>query len=150
MNKQYLILATACLLISNALALVTPSRFPTLTFLRVSQLSAASNTVDAPTIDTQPKSVNCQQQQNVFSDKTDDLWEVRVYNDNINTHEWVARCLVVIADATEWQAYQTTKAAHQEGDAFLGLYEKEIAEIYTEGLRQQGIIVRMFPVGDFQ
>lgn len=83
-------------------------------------------------------------------DDTDNLWEVRVYNDEINTHEWVARCLVVVAGATEWQAYLTTKMAHQEGEAHLGLYEKEIAEVYTEGLREQGILVRMFPCGDFQ
>lgn len=99
---------------------------------------------------TKPKSFKGRQQQDDLSHKTGDLWEIRVYNDEINTHEWVARCLVVVAGATEWEAYQTTKLAHQEGEAFLGLYEKEVAEFYTQGLAQQGITVRMFPVGDFQ
>jgi len=99
---------------------------------------------------TKPKSFKGRQQQNDLGHKTDDLWEIRVYNDEINTHEWVARCLVVVAGATEWEAYLTTKIAHQEGEAHLGLYEKEVAEYYTQGLGQQGITVRMFPVGDFQ
>lgn len=106
---------------------------------------------EAPTAIPLPAQIDpSKQQRKQHSDKTEDLWEVRVYNDEINTHEWVARCLVVVTGASEWQAYLTTKQAHQEGDAFLGLFEKEIAELYTEGLQEQGIVVRMFPVGDFQ
>ena len=78
------------------------------------------------------------------------LWEVKVYNDNINTHEWVARCLVMVVAQTEWQAYQTTKLAHQQGEACLGIWEQELAQRYVEGLSQQGIVVDMFPVNDFQ
>lgn len=77
----------------------------------------------------------------------DAFWEIRVYNDEINTHEWVARCLVLIAGASEWQAYKTTKKAHLEGQALLGLYEKEVAEHYTDGLRGEGLVVQMFPIG---
>jgi len=74
------------------------------------------------------------------------LWEVKVYNDNVNTHEWVARCLVLIVAQTEWQAYQTTKMAHQQGEACLGVWEKELASRYVDGLVQQGLVVDMFPV----
>lgn len=78
------------------------------------------------------------------------LWEVKVYNDNINTHEWVARCLVMVVAQTEWQAYQTTKLAHQQGEACLGIWEQELAQRFVEGLSQQGLVVDMFPVNDFQ
>ena len=69
-----------------------------------------------------------------------------MYNDEVNTHEWVTRCLVLIAGVTEWRAYQTTKKAHLEGQALLGLYEKEVAEHYTDGLRDEGLVVQMFPI----
>lgn len=122
---------------------------------RLSFVQASSSTTlvpEAPTVVVPlPIQIDpARRQKQEKSDKTEDLWEVRVYNDEVNTHEWVARCLVVVAGATEWQAYLTTKQAHQEGDAHLGLYEKEIAEVYTQGLREQGIVVQMFPIGDFQ
>lgn len=83
-------------------------------------------------------------------DATDNLWEIRIYNDQINTHEWVAKCLVIITGASEWLAYQTTNQAHQEGEALLGLFEREVAELFTSRLLKEGIVVRMFPVNDFQ
>lgn len=154
MTKQSLFFAFICCLFTLSSGLMTPSRVPTRNLaLKTTFLSAIAKTVEAPAVATphqQRQRQQQQQQQKSYEDRTDDLWEVRVYNDNVNTHEWVAKCLVLVAGATELQAYQTTRVAHQEGDAFLGLYEKEVAEFYTEGLCQQGIIVQMFPVGDFQ
>jgi ATP-dependent Clp protease adapter protein ClpS len=157
-TSSLLILATICLLISNAAALVSPNRVSTrsssgssstmMSQPKVSFVGPAA-TVDAPA--AVPAKIDPRKQQRKEkSEKTEDLWEVRLMNDKFNTHEWVARCLVVVVGTTEWQAYKTTKQAHTEGEAFLGLYEKEIAELYTQGLREQGLVVRMLPVSDFQ
>lgn len=152
MTALSLILVATCLLISNTWALLSPTRVPSITSRKATSLQAGPFKIDEALQEAKPKSFQGrkQQQQNDLSHKIGDLWEIRVYNDEINTHEWVARCLVVVAGATEWEAYQTTKIAHREGEAFLGLYEKEVAEFYTAGLSQQGITARMFPVGDFQ
>lgn len=159
-QSVFFFIAIACLLLSNAAALVTPnqasaaqrSSSSTSTVMSQPRLSFVGGaTTLVPEAPVAPSKIDPKKKQRKESrEKTEDLWEVRLYNDKYNTHEWVARCLVVVAGTSEWQAYLTTKQAHTEGEAFLGLYEKEIAELYTEGLREQGIIVRMFPVGDFQ
>ena len=160
MNKcfsSFIILAIITFLISNTSALVSPGRRVSTQGRVSSSLQAGAGagattlSPDAPAVARPARIIDpSKQHSNERRDKTEDLWEVRVYNDEVNTHEWVARCLVVVAGASEWQAYLTTKQAHLEGHAFLGLYEKEIAEVYTEGLQAQGIVVKMFPVGDFQ
>mmetsp|Transcript_128142 Transcript_128142/g.370987 ORF Transcript_128142/g.370987 Transcript_128142/m.370987 type:complete len:159 (-) Transcript_128142:488-964(-) len=111
---------------------------------------AASTILAPPTRESATEPAKKASQRHDQKQGDEDLWEVRLYNDQVNTHEWVAKCLVLVAGTTEWQAYQTTKLAHQEGQAHLGLYDKEIAETYTQGLREQGIVVQMFPTGNFQ
>jgi ATP-dependent Clp protease adapter protein ClpS len=146
---------TICLLISNVLAaLVSPSprvssrSTMSMSHPRVSFVGAATTVLPkAPVV---PTKINPKQGKEI-SEKTEDLWEeVRLLNDKFSTHEWVARCLNVVVGTSEWQAYLTTKQAHREGEAFWGLDDKEIAELYTKGLGEQGIVVCMFPVGDFQ
>jgi ATP-dependent Clp protease adapter protein ClpS len=143
---------------------MTPSRYymvsPSASIRRIPPSSLTMSTVvvdNAPAkISTTTKTTapsRTQQQKRSHSDSNFDnynLWQVKVYNDNINTHEWVARCLVVVAAQSEWQAYQITKMAHQQGEACLGIWEKELAERYVQGLSQEGLIVDMFPLEDFQ
>jgi ATP-dependent Clp protease adapter protein ClpS len=113
----------------------------------------SSVVIDAPTkaVPSIPSTRPTREQQKSRSHNYEQhLWEVKVYNDNVNTHEWVARCLVMVVAQTEWQAYQTTKLAHQQGEACLGIWEQELAQRYVDGLSQQGLIVDMFPLGDLQ
>jgi ATP-dependent Clp protease adapter protein ClpS len=63
------------------------------------------------------------------------LWEVRLYNDSVNYEEHVAASLVKIVGSTKLRAYKTTKAAHEVGEAIIGLYEKELEEPHTFALR---------------
>lgn len=75
-------------------------------------------------------------------------WEVRIYNDGINTREFVARCLVQIAGLTEMAAYQTMMHAHQNGLAVVGRYPYERAEMYHDALKTNGIMNDLVPVED--
>ena len=79
-----------------------------------------------------------------------EAWEVRIYNDGMNTREHVARALVQITGMTEMTAYQTMMMAHQNGIASVGRFCFEIAEMYNEGLRTQGIISDIVPVDEDQ
>merc|ERR1719203_880445 len=75
-----------------------------------------------------------------------DGWEVRIYNDGLNTREHVARCLVQVTGLTEIAAYQTMMQAHQHGMAVVGQWVYERAEMYHEALKKNGIICDMVPV----
>mmetsp|Transcript_4277 Transcript_4277/g.9299 ORF Transcript_4277/g.9299 Transcript_4277/m.9299 type:complete len:167 (+) Transcript_4277:416-916(+) len=77
-----------------------------------------------------------------------EAWEVRIYNDGMNTREHVARSLVQITGMAEMTAYQTMMMAHQNGIASVGMFCFEIAEMYNEGLRQQGIVSDIIPVDE--
>lgn len=84
------------------------------------------------------------------SDLGDETWEVRIYNDGMNTREHVARALVQITGISEFSAYQTMMRAHQNGIAAVGRWYFEIAEMYNDGLRQNGIISDIVPVEEEQ
>lgn len=75
-------------------------------------------------------------------------WEVRIYNDGLNTREHVARSLVQITGQSEMEAYQTMMQAHQNGIAVVGRWVYEVAEMYSEGLQKNGIVADMVPVDD--
>eukprot|EP00566_Odontella_aurita_P025748 CAMPEP_0113553296 /NCGR_PEP_ID=MMETSP0015_2-20120614/15536_1 /TAXON_ID=2838 /ORGANISM="Odontella" /LENGTH=121 /DNA_ID=CAMNT_0000454353 /DNA_START=438 /DNA_END=803 /DNA_ORIENTATION=+ /assembly_acc=CAM_ASM_000160 len=77
-----------------------------------------------------------------------EAWEVRIYNDGMNTREFVARCLVQIVGLTEMTAYQTMMDAHQNGIAVVGRYVYERAEMYHEALKKNGIICDLVPVDE--
>eukprot|EP00547_Thalassionema_nitzschioides_P006375 CAMPEP_0194199126 /NCGR_PEP_ID=MMETSP0156-20130528/260_1 /TAXON_ID=33649 /ORGANISM="Thalassionema nitzschioides, Strain L26-B" /LENGTH=123 /DNA_ID=CAMNT_0038923977 /DNA_START=262 /DNA_END=633 /DNA_ORIENTATION=+ len=77
-----------------------------------------------------------------------DSWEVRIFNDGLNTREHVARSLVQITGMSELNAYKTMMQAHQNGLAVVGQYVYEIAEMYNEALRKQGIVSDLVPVED--
>jgi ATP-dependent Clp protease adapter protein ClpS len=77
-----------------------------------------------------------------------EAWEVRIYNDGLNTREHVARSLVQITGMSEINAYQTMMQAHQNGLAVVGRYVYEIAEMYHDALRKQGIVTDLVPVDE--
>jgi len=77
-----------------------------------------------------------------------EAWEVRIYNDGNNTREHVARSLVQITGMAEMTAYQTMMTAHKNGIASVGMFCFEIAEMYNEGLREEGIVSDIIPVDE--
>ena len=68
--------------------------------------------------------------------------------EGMNTREHVARSLVQITGMAEMTAYQTMMIAHQNGIASVGLFCFEIAEMYNEGLRKEGIVSDIIPVDE--
>lgn len=79
-----------------------------------------------------------------------EAWEVRIYNDGLNTREHVARCLVQVTGLSELQAYSTMMLAHHQGMAAVGQWVYEIAEMYHDALRNKGIICDIIPVDEQQ
>ena len=77
-----------------------------------------------------------------------EAWEVRIYNDGMNTREHVSRSLVQVTGLSELNAYQTMMQAHQNGIATVGRWCFEIAEMYNEGLKKNGIISDIVPVDE--
>lgn len=77
-----------------------------------------------------------------------EAWEVRIYNDGLNTREHVARSLVQVTGMSEMDAYQTMMRAHQDGIAVVGRYYYEVAEMYHDALRKNGIVCDIVPVDD--
>jgi ATP-dependent Clp protease adapter protein ClpS len=73
-------------------------------------------------------------------------WEVRIYNDGMNTREHVSRALVQVTGMSEMGAYQTMMQAHQNGIAVVGRWVYEIAEMYHDALKQNGIVCDLVPV----
>jgi len=67
-------------------------------------------------------------------------WILRIYNDNINTREYVAVCLVQVVGLCERRAYYTMQDAHDNGIAKVGEYNQEVAECYEEQLVERGIM----------
>jgi ATP-dependent Clp protease adaptor protein ClpS len=78
----------------------------------------------------------------------DKAWEVRIYNDGMNTREHVARSLVQVTGMAEVRAYQTMMQAHQHGMAVVGRWVYEVAEMYHDALRENGIVCDLVPVED--
>lgn len=77
-------------------------------------------------------------------------WEVRIFNDGLNTREHVARSLVTVTGIPELQAYRTMMHAHTNGMASVGCWVYEIAELYHDALRDKGIICDLVPVDEQQ
>mmetsp|Transcript_3907 Transcript_3907/g.11063 ORF Transcript_3907/g.11063 Transcript_3907/m.11063 type:complete len:210 (+) Transcript_3907:251-880(+) len=75
-----------------------------------------------------------------------EAWEVRIYNDGVNTREFVARCLVQVTGLSEMAAYQTMMQAHHNGLAVVGRYPYERAEMYHEQLKTNGILCDLVEV----
>mmetsp|Transcript_6426 Transcript_6426/g.6336 ORF Transcript_6426/g.6336 Transcript_6426/m.6336 type:complete len:142 (+) Transcript_6426:2-427(+) len=83
-----------------------------------------------------------------FKNKDDDEWELRLYDDKTNTREKVARVLVQVTGSSETDAFKTMMNTHKTGCARVGnkLLCYEVAEMYNEGLRKQGILSEIVPI----
>lgn len=77
-----------------------------------------------------------------------EAWEVRIYNDGMNTREHVARSLVQVTGMPEMDAYQTMMQAHQNGIAVVGRWVYEVAEMYHDALKKNGIVCDIVPVDE--
>ncbi|KAL7509022.1 hypothetical protein ACHAXN_007442 [Cyclotella atomus] len=78
----------------------------------------------------------------------DPLWAVRLYNDPMNKREFVARCLVEICSLDDGEAFSVMMNAHQNGLSVIGVWQRELAEMYKQRLQENGLFVDMVPHDD--
>jgi len=107
-------------------------------------LNAGPSVLEAPSELKKSSSSPSKERKSVGSE----AWEVRIYNDGLNTREHVARCLVQITGLAEITAYQTMMQAHQNGIAVVGRWIYERAEMYRDALKKSGILCDMVPVDE--
>ena len=60
------------------------------------------------------------------------LYNVKFYNDDVTTMEFVIYVLVEIFDKEVDEAVEITRAVHEHGSSIVALYTREIAEQKTE------------------
>ena len=77
------------------------------------------------------------------------IWEVRIFDNDHHYDYQVATILVKVTDLSELQAYRAMRSAEKQGQARIGEYEFEMAELYVQLLRDQGLGCDMIPK-DFQ
>jgi len=75
--------------------------------------------------------------------RNDGMFQVLLFNDEVNTREYVARCLVVVCGLAEGDAFSIMHKAHREGWAIIGIWGSEVAEMYTKMLQSKGLSVDM-------
>ena len=71
-----------------------------------------------------------------------------LFNDPVNTREYVSRILMGSIGLTEGEAYQAMMQAHEFGMAVVGTFPFEPAEGYVSQMRQGGLTADMKPADD--
>lgn len=67
-------------------------------------------------------------------------WFLRLYNDEINTAEYVSVCLLQVLGMSESRAYLIMQEAHHNGTSKLGEYNQEVAGCYENQLKERSIV----------
>mmetsp|Transcript_68096 Transcript_68096/g.154057 ORF Transcript_68096/g.154057 Transcript_68096/m.154057 type:complete len:146 (+) Transcript_68096:128-565(+) len=72
-------------------------------------------------------------------------FRVMLFNDPVNTKEYVARVLMTKAGLDEGQAFQCMMQAHRMGMGLIGIWLRERAEAITSMCTEGGLTVTMIP-----
>lgn len=73
-------------------------------------------------------------------DDTYERWELRLFNDAVNTRSYICRSLVEVTKLSEDESFLRMKCAHEQGEAVVAEYCcEEYAEHYKEALKSRGI-----------
>lgn len=72
-------------------------------------------------------------------------YRVLLFNDPVNTKEYVARMLMTKCKLSENKAFDCMSQAHQHGMGLVGIWLKDVAEKYTVSLQNEGLAVTMVP-----
>jgi ATP-dependent Clp protease adaptor protein ClpS len=81
-------------------------------------------------------------QTNTFTDTVEEIVEVKtliVYNDDVNTFDWVIESLIEVCGHTEEQAEQLTLIVHFKGKAIVKEGSYETLSPLKTGLTDRGI-----------
>mmetsp|Transcript_10849 Transcript_10849/g.29936 ORF Transcript_10849/g.29936 Transcript_10849/m.29936 type:complete len:155 (-) Transcript_10849:1307-1771(-) len=149
-RQNILALLFLCLSVfaSTTTALVAPS--PIRRTAAATSTTLAATALQRPAASTVLERSQQKQRRNDSNEQRvgGDAWEVRIYNDGLNTREYVARSLVKVVGISELTAYQTMMQAHKNGIAAVGRWAFEVAELYHDGLQKNGIVSDLVPVDE--
>ena len=124
---------------------------PTITSLQASTSSSFSSSSSSTLLERGPAIVEKRERdhhRDTHRDRSPDGdYILRIYNDNVNTREYVAVCLVQVVGLCESRAFYTMQQAHQNGIAKVGEYNQEVAECYEEQLNEKGIVCDVVSAG---
>lgn len=70
---------------------------------------------------------------------TGDVSELIVYNDDVNTFDWVIKSFMEILKHSETQAEQCSMMVHFQGRAIVKTAPKDVLQPLKEGLTDRGI-----------
>jgi len=68
-----------------------------------------------------------------------DVTELVVYNDDVNTFDWVIKCFMEILEHSETQAEQCSMMVHFNGRATVKTAPKNVLQPMKEGLTDRGL-----------
>lgn len=68
-----------------------------------------------------------------------DVAELVVYNDDVNTFDWVIKCFMEILEHSETQAEQCSMMVHFNGRATVKTAPKNVLQPMKEGLTDRGL-----------
>ncbi|MFT4666531.1 MAG: ATP-dependent Clp protease adaptor protein ClpS [Polaribacter sp.] len=68
-----------------------------------------------------------------------DVAELVVYNDDVNTFDWVIKCFMEVLEHSETQAEQCSMMVHFNGRATVKTAPKNVLQPMKEGLTDRGL-----------
>lgn len=74
--------------------------------------------------------------------------ELLLFDDPVNTREYVSRVLCTKVGLGEAEAYEVMMLAHNTGVAVVGVYQLETAELYCQLMKDNGLVAAVKPAGD--
>jgi ATP-dependent Clp protease adapter protein ClpS len=156
-SQLFSVVATAIMTVSSSSAFSTPQSTPVWglqqaprhhsswpLYMSVPASSSTSITLDRPSTFQPQKSTD-------YDQTTDDAlnpdgpYTLRLFDDNLNTKEWVARSLVYVVGLCEQDAYAKMTEAHTMGIAKVGDYRFDIAECYRREMLKNEIKCDVIP-----
>lgn len=158
-SVRFCLLVVSFLLAVASSTAFVPVASPRVTGVHSPQVAAAASTtriwggpaiLERPLVVEQPAKTVTDEPTRDRKQQGSEAWEVRIYNDGLNTREHVARSLVQVTGLTEMTAYQTMMQAHQNGIAVVGRWAFEIAEMFHDELKRNGIVCDIVPVDEEQ
>ena len=105
-----------------------------------------STTIDAPTRKPKLAGGDPKNKENTGGGKG--KHELLLFDDPVNTREYVSRVLCTKVALSEGEAYDCMMTAHQAGMAIVGVYQFEVAENYCTQMKESGLVAAVKPVGD--
>lgn len=115
---------------------------------RLSSSCLASTVIESPPVTKSVELIKKKMRSDQEEKKGGDGWEIQLFNDPFNHRTFVAKCLSEICGKSDPESYQIMMQAHKNGMGVIGRYHLEIAELYFNSLKAEGLTVQLVEVDD--